>query len=538
MRPRIAADAGQALGLVAGPDGLAVLEVPRRRARSPRSRQLLGGRQRPARDRGGAGRARRPAEIDSARLGVRARALGREARRGARRAGACPRRIPRRPAPAAARRRHAATRGPACTRGESPTPARGRGRPRRARRSPGRGAPPAPPSRAPLRRLRRRVRRLRARLPRRRRPPARRLRLRPSLLDPRRRPSVAPTAQLFDALLEGIDDTAIDLEDLAAAPQEPPAARALAPRSAPPPASLAGHPRAVGWRGRAGRLACRWTQPGRGRGGARCRARRQARMPTTVGAVAAQVARGPLRPRAPDPRRRAARPRSIPSRSGAPRRTRVRVAAALATVPAARQRRRRGARSRRCSARSTRCSRRRRACARRRRPSCRPPSRRSGTRLVKEAIDFSEAAQRIGPAKPLGVPAVPAASARAGQTRVLSVSAGQRGGAPRPDCAVGPPRGALLAGGGFHALPLRRATSEALCDGQPTIPGHPAGCCWPSAGRAPCSRSCRSGGACRPRRGRAVQGGAGSEGARGRGARAAASLRVRQTPRPEAGERQ
>jgi hypothetical protein len=89
--------------------------------------------------------------------------------------------------------------------------------------------------------------------------------------------------------------------------------------------------------------------------------------------------------------------------------------------------------------------------------------------LVKEAIDFSEVAQRVGAAAPAKVEA-PRASARAAQARVLSINAGRAAAEPRGSrwmaalllaCA--------LAAGGFHGWRFwqRRSARIAATAGAP-----------------------------------------------------------------------
>ncbi|BDG04349.1 hypothetical protein [Anaeromyxobacter oryzae] len=91
--------------------------------------------------------------------------------------------------------------------------------------------------------------------------------------------------------------------------------------------------------------------------------------------------------------------------------------------------------------------------------------------LVKEAIDFSEAAQRIAPAAPVAQEA-PRPSARAAQTRVLSVSA-TRDTQPRRYGVWIMLVLALVAAGGYHGY--RYASHQRAVARLKTIPGAPDG---------------------------------------------------------------
>jgi hypothetical protein len=104
--------------------------------------------------------------------------------------------------------------------------------------------------------------------------------------------------------------------------------------------------------------------------------------------------------------------------------------------------------------------------------------------LVKEAIDFSEAAQRNAPAgaAPAGTPGQAARlTGRAAQARVLSISEREE-----PE-SRGPLIGwmllgfALVAAGGFHGY--RYWARKQLMASRPTLPGQPAGMVLVSAAR-------------------------------------------------------
>jgi hypothetical protein len=93
--------------------------------------------------------------------------------------------------------------------------------------------------------------------------------------------------------------------------------------------------------------------------------------------------------------------------------------------------------------------------------------------LVKEAIDFSEAAQRIAPAGAQPEAEKVVRSARAAQARVLSVTKTAEAPERRPVAAWILLAAALLAGGGFHGY--RMLEKRNAIAGAPSLPGQPAG---------------------------------------------------------------